>query len=82
MSKKYIKFSLANGGGGAPLGSKPVFVYSPSIMNPPPDDLVVRLANERFPQESPAPLYIYNTEIVDLEEAQIERLNAHPEHIV
>jgi hypothetical protein len=82
MSKKYIKFSLANGGGGALLGSKPVFVYSPSTINPPSNELVVRLANARFPQETPAPLYIYSTEIVDLDEEQIERLNAHPEHIV
>lgn len=82
MSKTYIKYALANGGGGAPLGSEPVMMYSAHPEDPPLDDLVVRLANERFPQETSRPLYIYNVVTEELNEDQVARLHANPKHLI
>lgn len=82
MVKKYIKYSLANGGGGELLGSKPVMMYSPQTENHPSDNTVVRLANERFPQETPHPLYIYKVDIVELNVEQIAQLNTNPKYLI
>lgn len=82
MSTTYFKFSLANGGGGELLGSTPVMMYSVQVENPPSDSLVKQLANERFPQETPHPLYIYKVETVELDEEQVALLDANPKHLI
>ena len=82
MSTTYIKFSLANGGGGDLFGSKPVMMYSAKVENPPFDNLVEQLANERFPQETPFPLHIYKVETVELDKEQVALLDANPKHLI
>jgi len=82
VKKTYLKYWLANGGGGEPFGSKPVVMYMPHTYSLPLDEYVENIANTRFSQELPQPLHIYKVDVVELSEEEIERLNANPLHII